>query len=268
MELIEKQELLQTAVLAARAAGQVILGYYQTAVANWEKSPNNPVTKADLEADALLREQLLAAAPRFGWLSEETADDRERLKKEFCWIVDPLDGTQEFIDGLDQFAVSIGLAQDGQPLLGVVYNPATGELFSSIADHGFEYNGDASRPLSERTRPGGASILASDTEIKAGMWRPFPEFQLLPLGSAAYKLARLAAGYGDAYISLKPKREWDVCAGVGLVQAAGGRVTDLKGLPIRFNRPDVLVGGIVAANPFLHDAVCREMCKKIDGFNG
>jgi myo-inositol-1(or 4)-monophosphatase len=168
-------------------------------------------------------------------------------------VVDPLDGTHEFISKIDEFAVSIALIDDGFPLLGVVHNPATGELFSGIVGRQLTYDGETARLLSERQEAQGARLVVSGTEVRAGLWVPFQEmFHLHPLGSAAYKLARVAAGFGDAYVSLRPKSEWDICAGVAIVLAAGGRVTDLNGRDFRFNQAQMGVNGVVAANPTLH----------------
>lgn len=249
----QTKELLNLAVAAARGAGEVIMRHYRSSYESWNKSPDNPVTSADLEADYILCTQLTDATPEYGWLSEETSDNPERLDKCCSWVVDPLDGTKEFIQGLDQFAVSIAFVEDGLPLLGVVYNPATKEMITGLVGKGLTYNGETPTPLSGRTDPRGARVLASDTEVKNGMWAPYQKIlKIDQVGSAAYKLARVAAGFGDAYISLKPKHEWDVCAGVALVLAAGGQVTDLAGNPLRFNQPNVLVHGVVAANSTLH----------------
>ena len=260
MENAEIQDLLQMAISAAWAAGEVIMRHYRSAYQAWEKSPNNPVTTADLEADYLLCTRLTDATPQHGWLSEETSDNPERLDKRYLWVVDPLDGTQEFINGVDQFGVSIAFVGEGQPLLGVVHNPATGELFTGIVGQGPSYNRIPSHALSQRTDPLGARLMVSGTEINTGMWKASQgRFELQPVGSAAYKLARLAAGFGDAYVSLKPKHEWDVCAGVALVLAAGGRVTDLEGRPILFNQPDVRLHGVVAANATLHASLMETL---------
>jgi myo-inositol-1(or 4)-monophosphatase len=253
MEPTQVWRLLEEALSATREAGDLIRARYRSAYQVWDKSPENPLTTADLEADHHLRTRLTAAAPDIGWLSEETADDLKRLDRPTTWIVDPLDGTQEFIQGLDQFAVSVALVENERPLLGVVHNPATGETFAGIVGEGLTYNDAPSRPLSARMQLHGAQVLVSDTEVSNGMWTVYQEvLDLKQVGSAAYKLARVAAGFGDAYVSLKPKREWDTCAGVALMLAAGGVVTDLEGREMRFNQPEVVVRGLVAANPTLH----------------
>jgi myo-inositol-1(or 4)-monophosphatase len=253
MNLDEKRHYLELALDATRAAGEVIGNYYQSAYQAWDKKPDNPITTADLAADTLLRERLTAATPGFGWLSEETRDTPERLDQRSLWVVDPLDGTKEFIEGLDQFAVSVALVTDHQPVLGVVHNPATGEMIAGIVGDGLAYNGEPVRSLSTRAQARGAEVLASNTEVRRGMWDPYLDlFQVVEVGSAAYKLGRIAAGLSDAYISLNPKNEWDIAGGIALILAAGGRVTDLRGAPLHFNQRETLVNGVVAANPTLH----------------
>jgi len=250
---MESTRLLSLAVSAAQAAGELIMGYYRSDYEAWDKRPGDPVTTADLEADQLLRRRLMAATPEAGWLSEETRDTPERLDKRRLWVVDPLDGTNEFVAGQDEFAVSVAYVKDGHPLLGVVHNPATDETMAGVVGQGITYNGEPARPFSARAEVRGARVLVSNTEVERGMWDRYQEhLNLGPVGSTAYKLGRVAAGFGDAYVTLKHKHEWDICAGVALTLAVGGRATDLSGAPFRFNQVDVEVNGVVAANPTLH----------------
>ncbi len=119
------QRELTVAVHAARSAGSIVKHYFDAGVEAWEKSKNNPVTHADLEANQRIQSLISEAFPDDGWLSEENADSAERLSKKRVWIVDPLDGTKEFIDHIPEFCVCIGLTIDGRAVLGAEYNPAT-----------------------------------------------------------------------------------------------------------------------------------------------
>lgn len=249
---------LALAVEAARAAGEVIMRRFGCEQTVTYKGPDQPLTPADLEADDILRARLLGARPDYGWLSEETADAPDRLGRERVWIVDPLDGTRSYIAGRPEFAVSIGLAEAGRAVLGVVYNPATHELFWAERGGGAWCEAPA-RPeavrlhVTARSTGDQAVLLASRSEIAAGEFDPFHGgWVLRPTGSTAYKLARLAAGAGDVFLSRGPKSEWDVCAGVLLVEEAGGRATDLAGGELRYNQPDPHVDGILATNGRLH----------------
>ncbi len=251
-------EDLELAVSAAREAGDAMMRRFGEAHEVTYKEPDQPLTAADLEADDILRERLLGARPDYGWLSEETRDAPDRLRRQRVWIVDPLDGTRSYIAGRPEFAVSIGLAEAGQAVLGVVYNPATRELFWAERGAGAWCEAPA-RPgamrlhVTARSTGDQAVLLASRSEIAAGEFDPFHGgWVLRPTGSTAYKLARLAAGAGDVFLSRGPKSEWDVCAGVLLVEEAGGRATDLVGGELRYNQPDPHVEGILATNGRLH----------------
>lgn len=247
--------LLPETIRITRAAGQAIMGYYQASFSVTDKKPDNPVTDADFAADNLLREQLMALLPEAGWLSEETADHPARLDRHHVWVVDPLDGTKEFVLGIPEFAVSVALVAAGQPVLGVVFNPVTGELFHAVQGGGVYLNG-VPAGVSPRTQLSGARVDASRSEIKRGEFAPFESLvELRVVGSIAYKLARVAAGQADATWSRGPKHEWDICAGVLLVQAGGGQCLDLNDRPFTFNQARPKVNGIVADNGHLHAAI-------------
>ncbi len=230
-----------------RQAGAAILRIAQGDLGTAHKADRSPVTEADLAADRILREGLLAARPEAGWLSEETVDDPARLANRWVWIVDPIDGTKEYIGGIPEFSISAALVEDGQPVAGAVYNPSRDELFTARLGGGAWCNGQpirADKPLGARP-----TVLASRSELKRGEFAPFDvSAEVRPCGSIAYKLALVAAGQADATWSLGPKNEWDIAAGVLLVQAAGGQVSDRDGEPFVFNRPDPLVNGILAGS--------------------
>jgi myo-inositol-1(or 4)-monophosphatase len=250
---------LDIAKAAARRAGAVIMRHFRTTMEVRHKSPGQPLTAADLEADALLREALTGARPGYGWLSEETRDTPDRLARSRVWIVDPIDGTRSFVAGRAEFAVSVGLAEAGSVVLGVVYNPSTDELYEATLGGGaFLVVGGERRRLRVNGGGGGvrARLLASRSEIGTGALAPFATgFAVEPVGSTAYKLARVAAGQGDVFLSLGPKNEWDVCAGALLVSEAGGRMTDLRGATPRYNRRDTSLRGVIAAGAELHARV-------------
>lgn len=232
------------------------MGYFRTDTEVRLKSPDQPVTAADLEADALLERKLLEARPGDGWLSEETVDRPDRLERSRVWVVDPLDGTRSFVGGYPEFAVSVALVEGGEAVVGVIYNPARAEVYWAIRGGGAyratDWSGgvaDGQRlRLAEPAAGARPSLLASRTEIGRGELEPFAEaWTIEPLGSTAYKLAGVAAGLGAAFISLGPKSEWDVAAGGLIVEEAGGLATDLRGSRLRYNRPDPYVHGIVCA---------------------
>src|SRR5271169_1778753 len=173
---------IQSALDAARL---VFARFTPGAVATEYKAGHDPVTEADRAVDAVLRRNLLRDGE--GWLSEETADNPSRLDKERVWIVDPLDGTREFVKGLPEFCVSIGFAENGKPVAGGIYNPVTKETFLGAIDTGVLYNGKPAQ-ATERTSLDGALILASRSEVKRGEWKPFENgtYKVQAMGSVAY----------------------------------------------------------------------------------
>lgn len=239
---------------ALDAAREVFARFTPGAIATEYKVGHDPVTEADRAVDAVLRRSLLRDGE--GWLSEESADDRSRLSKNRVWVVDPLDGTREFVQGIPEFCVSIGYVEDGRPVAGGICNPATNETIIGAIDRGVTFNGTPARP-SQRTTLQGSLILASRSEMKRGEWQRFQggDYQIRPMGSVAYKLGLVAAGLADATFTLTPKHEWDVAAGAALVQSAGGFVSTLDCTPLRCNNRNPRLSGLLAGGPFLEDAL-------------
>jgi myo-inositol-1(or 4)-monophosphatase len=245
-------DILARIEAALEAARTVFARFTPGAIETEYKIGHDPVTEADRALDAVLRQNLLRDGE--GWLSEESADDLSRLDRKHVWVVDPLDGTREFVMGLPEFCVSIGFVENGKPVAGGIYNPATGETFLGAVDCGVLYNGQPAR-ASQRTGLDGALILASRSEVKRGDWKPFENggFKVQAMGSVAYKLALVSAGLADVTFTLTPKNEWDVVAGAALVQSAGGFVSTLDKTNLTANRRDPLLSGLLASGPFLKD---------------
>ncbi|HVR96931.1 MAG TPA: 3'(2'),5'-bisphosphate nucleotidase CysQ [Thermoanaerobaculia bacterium] len=225
------------------------------------KAGDDPVTEADTEVDTLLRQLL----PRDGegWLSEETTDDLSRLDCRRVWVVDPLDGTREFVEGIPEWSVSVGLVVDGEPVAGGICNPATGETVIGARGLGVTLNGKPAG-VSGRRQLSGARVLASRSEVRRGEWEGYREglFALRPTGSVAYKLSQVAAGLADATWTLTPKHEWDVVAGIALVLAAGGTVVSASPDEARFNRPKPLLTRLIAATPDLVPEIEAEIARR------
>ena len=226
-------------------AADILRAFPMGATKAERKGQNDIVTAADHAVNKLLLEVL--PQPGDGWVSEETADDPSRLDRNRVWIVDPLDGTREFVEGLPEWCVSIGLVEGGRPVAGGILNPATDELVIGSVEDGVTLNG---KPASLRATSeiDGMLVLASRSEVRRGEWDVFQQapFQVKPLGSVAYKLALVAAGAADSTWTLTPKHEWDVAAGAALVRAAGGIVKTLDGQEPIFNRPKLLLDGFLA----------------------
>ena len=233
----------KTLLLAREAVSQFTPGR----IDSQRKAGGDPVTEADLLLDRVLKESLLE--PGEGWLSEETADDLSRLDKRRVWIVDPIDGTREFIQGIPEWCISVALVVDGQPVCAGICNPAADQVFLGCQGRGVTLNGKRVQ-VTDKADLAGARVLASRSEVKRGEWVRFETapFEVIPMGSVAYKLACVAAGLADATFTLTPKNEWDVAAGAGLVEMAGGISLDLACGDRLFNLQNPLFSkGMVAA---------------------
>lgn len=247
---------------AALEAGAAILKLQETGFSVSRKENNDLLTQADLLANDIIKKHLSAAFPEDGWLSEESVDDEARLQARRVWVVDPIDGTREYALGVPEYAISVALVEEGKPTVACVFNPASNEYFHAEV-------GKGAWLWDERIHCSGAApqkltLLASRSETKRGEWDRFAKIhEVQVVGSIAYKLALIAAGRADATFSLGPKSEWDIAAGVLLVQEAGGVVTDQAQLAFIFNQAKVLVNGIVASSQSAHDNVFRLIEAKV-----
>lgn len=238
-------DLLKRVNAALDEAESVLTDYDSETVEELLKEGGDPVTEVDIAVDSALKETL--PEPGDGWLSEETVDDPTRLDKDVVWIVDPLDGTREFIDGLPEYCTSIAAVVDGVPIVGGVVNPAAGIKISGGLGIGLTCNDQpVSRPetgVQENSR-----VLASRSEVGRGHWAIVESagIQVEPMGSVAYKMARVAAGFDWATWTPVPKHEWDVAGGAALLKAAGGKAVGLDGQELIFNRPDPWMDGVIA----------------------
>ena len=242
---------------ALKVAGEILSGFQSGNTASVHKANLDPVTEADLAVDRAMRELLVQAGD--AWLSEETADDPARLNAGRVWVVDPLDGTREFVEGLPEWCVSIGLVEDGQAVAGGILNPAVNFLALGAEGEGCLLNGMPAI-VSDRAVLPGARVLASRSEVRRGEWKRWDdgEVEVEVMGSVAYKLARVACGLADATWTLVPKHEWDVAAGVALIKAAGGWARNLQGEPPPFNQPHPWLSGLIAAGPGMADCLTPE----------
>ena len=254
-------EYQQVAERAARAGGAVLQDWLGRIVAR-EKSPKDLVTEADVASQQVIEKILLEAFPGHGFLGEEesSAEDGKTgpldwLSESYCWVVDPLDGTVNYVHGLQPFAVSIALMQEGQPLVGVVYDPWSEECYSAELGEGAQLNGEPLRSSDCQSLDQSLVAASFPPDVPRGALEISQFVEMLHqtqalrrLGSAALNLCYLAAGRLDAYWATSPKA-WDIAAGVLIAQEAGAVVTNLAGLPLHWGQPE-LAG---AATPLLHE---------------
>jgi 3'(2'), 5'-bisphosphate nucleotidase len=247
---------------AARAAGTAILGLYGNAPAE-SKADASPVTAADYASNDLILSHVRESFPADAILSEESADSAARLTSQRVWVVDPLDGTREFIDQNGEFSVMIGLAIDGRACLGVVYQPTADLLYGAVAGHGaWVEDRHGRRRLDRVAGRSGAAVRMVGSRSHA---HPLVERlravmgigDVAPSGSVGVKCARIAEGEFDLYVHpVHYLKEWDVCAPEIILREAGGTVTDCLGEPLVYNKPDPRhPHGIFACAPGLFDQV-------------
>lgn len=227
----------------ARSAGDLILGIYATDFAVRGKGDQSPVTEADERAEALILPALRALAPEIPIVAEEAvaAGSVPEVGSLF-WLVDPLDGTKEFISRNGEFTVNIALIQDGTPVLGVVLAPALGRLFSGDVGRG-AWLEDAAGRRAIRCRPvpeEGLTVVASRSHGDAAALDSFlagRKVAALANAGSSLKLCLIAAGEADLYPRLGRTMEWDIAAGNAVLLAAGGAVRDLAGQSLRYGKP-------------------------------
>lgn len=255
---------LALARAAAEQAAALALELQARGVDHWLKGPGNPVSSADLALDRVLKEQLLAARPDFGWLSEETADTRARLDRRALWLVDPIDGTRDFLRGQPGWAVSVALVVDGVVEAGVLAAPALGEVYAAERGGGASRNGQTIR-VSGRGSDTPARLPIEPDVLRSPLWGPDFAAEAVPKpNSLALRLARVAEGAADAMVNGRPCAEWDVAAASLIVAEAGGLVTERAGGRIRFNKPCPEVAGLVAATPAWHAPISARLANMLE----
>ncbi len=265
------QQELDVALRLARQAGDRIMHYYGTDLAVDYKAGDEPVTAADRAADDLIVAGLRAAFPRDGLITEESEDDLSRLDEERVWIVDPLDGTGEFIAATGDFVVQIALTLTGRPVLGVIYQPTQGQLLYSVHGLGAFQLLDG-RParlrVSTESDPASMCLVASRTH-----YTPFVESarrvlgiqQVTQLGSVGLKVGLVAAGACDLYLASTVSKEWDFCAPHALLRAAGGVLTDLCGEPLVYNLAEVAeCPGLIGSNGQAHGQIVQALAPLLE----
>lgn len=238
---------------AALGAGEIAMKFFKQNPDSWDKGGGQgPVSEADLAIDKMLTADLLSARPDYGWLSEETDDDPERLNHDHVFIVDPIDGTRSFINGHANFATSIAVAHKGVVTAAVVHLPARELTFSASLGKGATLNG---APIVQNGQANirGARILASGSQTKSDLWRDGPPpIERHFRSSLAYRMCLVAQGRFDGMITLRPTWEWDVAGGDLICREAGCALSDRAGKSPIYNQPTACLDGLLCATPDVH----------------
>lgn len=248
---------------AAEEAGRIALSFFQKDPRTWFKNNKSPVSEADLEVDGYLSGVLGSVRPEYGWLSEESADNSLRLSCRRTFVVDPIDGTRSFLAGGDEWTIAAAVVEDGRPAAAVVFCPVRKEMFTAVRGGGAFLN-DVPISVSQRRGIEGASmagphsIVTNKQVLAAGLQRADA------LRSLAYRLAIVAAGRVDVAAARASANDWDLAAADLLVQEAGGRLTDLAGQTLRYNKAETRHPDLIAAPAGLIDPV-RKVIKEAVG---
>jgi 3'(2'), 5'-bisphosphate nucleotidase len=265
---------LDTAVALARRAGEGIRALHGTGLAVENKADESPVTQADREANALIVGGLEAAFPDDAILSEELPDDGSRIGRTRVWMVDPLDGTKDFIRGREGFAVMIGLLDGASPALGVVYQPIGDKLYFATRGGGaFMQRGDGAAArigVSDVRDPSQIRMVASKSHRTETIDRVRAELGIsdeLNVGSVGLKLGLIAEGLRDLYVNpAGHSKLWDACGPEAILVEAGGRLSDLRGELIDYRGAELgNTRGLIASNGVLHDEVVRRLSALFPG---
>jgi len=241
---------LACALAAASEAGEILARYFAAGESGWQKTADervdDPVTRADLEADTAIRRQIRERFPDDAIVTEE-ADDVTGAEGARTWIVDPMDGTREFVDGIPEFAVSIALVEAGEPIVAVIANPLASITVCATRGGGCWRDG-VRVAVSDCQDIERATAIASRSETKRGDWDDITDWfaEIRTMGSIAWKLSAVACAVGDLNISVRPKHSWDVCAGDLLVREAGGVYFDREGIPANYRDPHQILPGRIA----------------------
>jgi myo-inositol-1(or 4)-monophosphatase len=238
----EDREVLRS---AAVTAGIIASGYFRKDVKTWTKENASPVSEADIVLDKFLKSALLTARPGYGWLSEESVDNPERLSHRRVFVVDPIDGTRGFIRGEDTWTVSLAVVEDGIPIAGVVYAPVRDVMYDAARGEGARFNG---QPLTRqrhlgRTQPLIPAPGAVHQELQA-LGFDYARGPAYP--SVAYRLVQVATGHLDAAVARRGVQDWDVAGAACILAEAGVGFEDVCIGALRFNRPEIRHGALAA----------------------
>ena len=244
-----------------KEAGRIALSYFARDVHTWEKSPDNPVSEADIAVDEFLRTTLMQNRHGYGWLSEETEDQPERLQCGRIWIVDPIDGTKAFLKGGDDWGISVALVQDTKPVIAAFYAPVKNAFYFAEHGKGVTKN-NTPISVSHQKELSKARMMGDPPAFKLHDFWPTPWPQTMhceQANSIALRICQVADGQFDCCVTLRPKNDWDVAAADLIIREAGGLLTTGDGDKLVFNRSKPLHNHIVASCADLMPSVMKRV---------
>lgn len=267
---MDLNDILKDVITVAKQAGGKIMKYYQEDYTIKDKSAENeeynPVTIADLESNKIIIKGLEKYG--YGILSEESIDNEERLNKERVWIIDPMDGTSDFIDKTGEFVVMIGLVENNKVILGVVYNPPKDIVYYATINQGAFFIEENSAPeklvVSNINNLLEVRMLTSRFHLSENVVKLFKDLHLkerIKCGSAGLKISLIAEARAECNINTSNKtKEWDVCAADIILSEAGGKLTDIRGEVFTYNKQDPTnYFGYIASNGIIHQEIVKSL---------
>ena len=250
------ESLADSVAAITREAGALAFAKWRTDFKRWEKSPGNPVCEVDLEVDALLRTRLSALLPEAAWLSEETADNADRLSQPLLWVVDPIDGTRDYVRGRSGWAVSVALVEQGRSVIGVLDAPARDEHWRAEVGMGAWRNG-------ARLHVGNRTVFAGSRVPTDGLSKVDSDLVTVTKpNSIALRIAMVAADEADLVATIRWGNEWDIAAAVLIASEAGATITNVFGRPFDFNTPSAQSFGVLATTPGIHEAAVERLAQR------
>ena len=253
-------ELIRTATLSA---GKIALrGFHAGKADVWDKEKNHPVTQTDIDVNDHLLKTLMDARPDYGWLSEETKDDKSRHDCARTFVVDPIDGTRAFIDRTPNFAVSVAIIEKGEPIVAALYNPLKDELFTASKDGGAFLN-DKPISVSSCQQIKDCNMIGYPRKFRRLGW---PDMNVSVVNSMAYRMCLVACAQADATVAFTPKSDWDLAAAALIVQEAGGVVTTVTNKPIRYDNDTTSNLGVICAGTKLHALIVERTNTLMNAF--
>jgi myo-inositol-1(or 4)-monophosphatase len=250
------QTLHQSVAEIIRAAGDIALDFARDGAKRWTKGDSSIVTEADITVDRFLRERLIELDSSIGWLSEETTDTAERLEHERVWVVDPIDGTRAFVEGVPVWVVSIALVERGRPVLGTIFNPTRNEMFEAMVGQGARMNGEV-LAAREHGVIEGASVIGPRTMMEGldGTGACVGIARAPYVYALAYRMASVAAARVDAAIASTRAKDWDIAAADLILCESGGALLELDGTAPIYNRPQPVHQPLIGASEPLNSAL-------------
>jgi len=249
---------LATLVESIRNAGAKVRELVRVGFDVQKKPDHSPVTSVDYEVNRVLHDMQRREFPQDGWLSEESPDDPARLTNRRVWIVDPIDGTKALVNRVPEFCISAALIEEGTAVVAAILNPSTDELFTAMRGGGLFVNGTRITP--SPTHGLDPVIMVNAWEFRTDRWSTLAETaQCRPMYSIAHALALVAAGRVQAVLTIEPENEWDLAAGVLLIEESGGAISDAAGKPFTFYQPIPMFHGVIAVSATADKNLCANL---------